>query len=228
MTHRFVRAARLRQSLFVLAASTFLIGAHAASLELSDCSILSGKKSPAAYKKWAADNQRRADAGEQDAIRLRAAVASNRLACLEEEVTGDEGWGVIVTTGSGADAVSETSGPTGIPHIAKNPVAFKALKDSVKYTHEAGAFDVAYKSMAAQTVARYAAALPELVDQGYADAAGAYAFDCILKRKVGHRTPANACPMVRPARAQLLPKVAPARRAVLDAEGEAWARQLPN
>jgi hypothetical protein len=215
---------RMRKLFLLVAAAGLTAGVQAAALDLSECSILSGKKSATAYKKWVDANQRRADAGDQDAIRERAGVANNRLACLEEELTGDAGYSVTFSQGEGS--TTETTGPAGIAQIEKNATAFKALKEAVKYTHEAGRFDPGYKSMSAQTVARYANVLPEHLEVAYADAAGAYAFDCVLKRSVGHRQAEDACPMIRPARAQLMRKVAPARRAALDAEGQAWAKGL--
>lgn len=228
MTTLFRPTTFVRHGLLALLSSLAMAGAHAAALDLSDCTILNGKKSAAAYKKWVSENQRQAEAGDQDAIRARAGATSNRLACLEEELTGDEGWGVVMTSGSGEDAVTQSSGPAGIANIGKHPVALKALKDRVKYLRQAGQFDPAYKSMAARTAAKYIAALPELIEPAYADAAGAYAVDCILKRKIGERSAATGCAMIRPTRAQLMTKVAPARRAILDAEADAWARQLPN
>lgn len=204
-------------------AAVLLPGAYAADLDLSDCDILSGKKSAAAFKNWSADNHRRAEAGDQDAIRHRAAAAMNRLACLEEAETGDEGWSSIATSGDGEAEISE---PAGIANIAGKPAALKALKDAVRYTHQAGAFDPGYRNASAETVAQYAAALPELIEQAYGDAAGTYAFDCVLKRTHGKRDGKTACIMARNVRARLTPKVPAARRTALDTAGRAWAEQV--
>ena len=76
-------------------------------------------------------------------------------------------------------------------------------------------------------MARYASALPALLEQGYEDAAGAHEFDCVLKRSFGKRVTAISCTIDRTTRAQLLPLVAPARRQVLDAQGRAWAEKVP-
>jgi hypothetical protein len=219
---------RTRHGLALLLSSVLISGAQAATFDLSDCAVLSGKQSASAYKKWKTDNQRRADAGEQDAVRHRAAVAMNWLACLQEAESGDEGW-TIVEQGGDADkgGVSKTTGPAGIPEIAKKPASLKALKEALRYSHQAGAFDPGYRGMSAQLAARYATALPESVEDAYADAAGAYEFDCVLKRPYDKRDSKFACAMIRPAKAQLSLKVAPARRAQLDATAKAWAQGIP-
>ncbi len=201
---------------------------HAAELDLADCDILTGGKAAATYKSWLQTNGREADGGDREAIRNRAAVAGNVLACHEEKLTGDSGWGVIETTASGKNAGDTQSKlPPGIANIEKHAAAFKSLKDAVRYSHQAGAFDPGYRSISAQTVARYAGALPELLEQGYEDAAGAYEFDCVLKRAFGKRVTAVSCTIDRTTRAQLLPLVAPARRQALDAQGRAWAEKVP-
>lgn len=201
---------------------------HAAELDLADCDILTGGKAAATYKSWLQTNGREADGGDREAIRNRAAVAGNVLACHEEKLTGDSGWGVIETTASGKNAGDTQSKlPPGIANIEKHAAAFKSLKDAVRYSHQAGAFDPGYRSISAQTVARYAGALPELLEQGYEDAAGAYEFDCVLKRAFGKRVTAVSCTIDRTTRAQLLPLVAPARRQALDALGRAWAEKVP-
>jgi hypothetical protein len=212
----------------MLLSAVVMSGAQAATFDLSDCDVLSGKQSASAYKKWKTDNQRRAESGEQDAIRHRAAAAMNWLACLQEAESGDEGWTIVEQGGdAGKGGVSTTTGPAGIADIAKKPAPLKALKEALRYSHQAGAFDPGYRSMSAQLAARYAAALPESVDDGYADAAGAYEFDCVLKRPYDKRDSKFACAMVRPAKAQLGLRVAPARRAELDATAKAWAQGIP-
>ncbi len=212
----------------LLLTAVFMSGAHAATMDLSECSVLSGKAFASDYKKWKIDNQRRADAGEQEAIRARAGVAFNWLACLEEEQSGDEGWTVVEESGN-ADkgGVSKTTGPAGIADIAKKPAALKALKEALRYSHQAGAFDPGYRSMSGQLAAKYVKALPESIEDGYVDAAGAYEFDCILKRPYDNRNSKIACAMIRPAKAQLALKVAPERRAALDATAKAWAQAVP-
>lgn len=197
---------------------------HAASLELSDCDILIGKKSNAAYKGWLKDNQKEAEAGDRDAIRLRAIEALNRLACYEEELTGDEGWGMTMTTSDGS---SETHLPPGIPDIRKQPAAWRALNQAVKYGHQAGAFDVGHKGAAAELVVRYAADLPQQLEAAYEDAAGVYEYDCVLKRRFGRRDRDAGCASGRTMRARLTPLVSAERRQALDATARVWAKQLP-
>jgi hypothetical protein len=199
-------------------------GAHAAELDLSDCDVLIGKKANAAYKGWLKDNGKAADGGEREAIRLRAIEAHNRLACHEEAITGDEGWGVIMTSG---DGTSETHLPPGIPNIRKQPAAWRTLNEAVKYGHQAGAFDVGQKGAAAELVVRYAADLPQFLEAAYEDAAAVYEHDCVLKRQFGRRDRDAGCTSARTARARLIPLVAPERRKALDASARQWAEQLP-
>lgn len=199
-------------------------GAHAAGLELSDCEILIGKKSATAYQGWLRDNHKQAEAGDRDAIRLRAIEASNRLACYEEQLTGDEGWGVIMTS---ADGTSESKEPAGIPDIRKQPAAWRALNQAVKFGHQAGAFDVGMKGASAELVTRYAADLPQQLDGAYEDAAAVYEFDCVLKRRFGRRDRDAGCASARATRAKLIPLVPAARRQTLDASARLWAERLP-
>lgn len=197
--------------------------AHAAGLELSDCDILIGKKSNAEYKDWLKTNQKQAEAGDRDAIRLRAIEAHNRLACYEQKLTGNNGWGMIITS---ADGTSETKLPPGITDIRKQPAAWRALNQAVQYGHQAGAFDVGQKGALAELVARYAADLPQQLESAYEDAAGVYEYDCVLKRQFGRRDRNASCASSRTARAQLIPLVAPERRQVLDASAHQWAKQV--
>jgi hypothetical protein len=197
---------------------------HAAGLELSDCDILIGKKSNVAYKGWLKENQKEAEAGDRSAIALRAIEAHNRLACHEEKLTGDTGWGMTMTSSDGA---SETHLPPGIADIRKQPAAWQALNQAVKYGHQAGAFDVGQKGAAAELVVRYAADLPKQLEAAYADAAGVYEHDCVLKRQFGRRDRDAGCASARSSRARLIPLVAAERRRALDASARLWAEQLP-
>lgn len=199
-------------------------GAHAADLELDDCDILIGKKSSAAYKGWLKENLKKADAGDRDAIRLAAIEAHNRLACHEEVLTGHSGWGMTMTS---SDGVSETRLPPGIANIRKQPAAWQALNQAVKYGHRAGAFDVGHKGAVAELVVRYAADLPRNLEEAYEDAAAVYEHDCVLKRKFGRRDRASGCAGARTARARLIPLVAAERRRALDASARRWAEQAP-
>jgi hypothetical protein len=208
----------------LLLSSLGCAGAHAASLELSDCDILIGKKSNAPYKGWLKDNHARAEAGDRDAIRLRAIEAHNRLACHEEKLTGDAGWGMTMTS---SDGTSETHLPPGITDIRKQPAAWRALNQAVKYGHQAGAFDVGQRGAAAELVVRYASDLPQQLEAAYGDAAAVYEFDCVLKRQFGRRDSKAGCASARSARARLMPLVAAERRQALDASGRLWAEQLP-
>lgn len=215
-----------RRLLCALVLSTLgCAGAHAAGLDLSDCDILIGKKSAAAYQGWLKDNHKQAEAGDRDAIQVRAIEAFNRLACHEEAVTGDEGWGVTMTS---ADGASESHQPAGIVGIRKQPGAWRALNQAVKFGHQAGAFDVGVRGAAADLVARYAADLPQQLEGAYEDAAGVYEYDCVLKRRFGRRDREAGCASARASRARLIPLVPAARRQTLDASARQWAERLPD
>ena len=214
-----------RRLLYPLVLATLACaGAHAAELDLSDCDVLIGKKSNAAYKGWLKDNQKEAEAGDREAIRLRAIEAHNRLACHEEVLTGDDGWGMTITS---ADGTSESHLPPGIADIRKHPAAWRALNQAVKYGRQAGAFDVGHKGAAAELVVRYAADLPQQLEPAYEDAAAVYEYDCVLKRQFGRRDRDAGCASARTARARLIPLVAAERRKALDASARRWAEQLP-
>ena len=214
-----------RRLLCALMLSTFgCAGAHAAGLELSDCDILLGKKSATAYQGWLKQNQKEAEAGDRDAISSRAIEAFNRLACHEELITGDEGWGMIMTS---ADGASESRQPAGIPNIRKQPGAWRALNQAVKFGHQAGGFDVGMKGASAELVSLYAADLPQQLDGAYEDAAAVYEYDCVLKRRFGRRDREAGCASARATRARLVPLVPAARRQTLDASARLWAERLP-
>ncbi|MFZ6874355.1 hypothetical protein ACO0LF_20035 [Undibacterium sp. Di27W] len=223
----------LRVAMYALGLCAMAGSVQAATLDLSDCDVLIGTQSAQAYKKWISDNEHRANAGEHQAIRSRAADAVRRLTCHEEKLTGRSSSRVTITMSGGA-AGAEKEGPSvttrsaGIPNIELQPVALKALNDAVRYTHQAGVFDPGYKSLSAQTVVRYAAALPERIDEAYADAAGAYAYDCVLKLPYGMRVTDAGCATDRTARAELTPRVTPERRAAADAAAQKWAEKLHN
>ncbi|AXA90551.1 hypothetical protein DPH57_04800 [Massilia sp. YMA4] len=83
----------------------------------------------AAYKGWLKYNKKQAEASDREAIRLRAIEASNQLSCHRGGITGDDGWGMIVTS---TDRTSETHLPPGIAKIRKHPAAWQALNQAAK------------------------------------------------------------------------------------------------
>ena len=213
---------------FFLACITFVCATYgaqtlAASLELDDCDVLIGHKQAADYKAWKAGALKAAAQNDLDALRELAAESNNRLVCQQEALTGDSGWAITEET---SDGVSQTTQTAGIPNIRKQPAAFAALKDAVRYNHEVGRVDPGYRALSASLVARYASDLPEAVDDAYADAMGAYEFDCVLKRKFGRRLQDAACADDRQTLAQLRTKVSAEKRAVLDEAARTWAREL--
>lgn len=197
--------------------------AHAEKVSLDDCNLLLAKPVRADLQALLNKNRRLAAEGNADSKKLLAAEANNRLACFEEKLTENSGWAVTMTS---ADGSSETSSTPGIPNIKKNPEAFAALKDAVKYTHDAGAGDPAYRDMSAQIVLRYLSTLPESLETAYEDIAGANHLECVLKRKFGKRDTKFVCASQRSSLAQLSVKLPADRRAALDARAQQWAENL--
>ncbi|MFZ6775779.1 hypothetical protein ACO0LD_03030 [Undibacterium sp. Ji83W] len=197
---------------------------QAAKISLDDCDLITAKPLRADFKDWLTRNRKLAAEGDVEAQTYVAAEANNRLACLEEKITEKSGWSVTMTSG---DGTSETTSNPGIQNIKKNADAYAALKDAVKYTHQAGANDPAYRGMSAQLVLRYQTVLPEALEPAYEDVAGANQLECVLKRKFGNRNAQYACTSHRTTLAQLTAKVSAERRAVLDQKAQQWAADFP-
>ncbi len=197
---------------------------QAAKISLDDCDLITAKPLRADFKDWLTKNRKLAADGNVEAQTYVAAEANNRLACLEEKTTEKSGWSVTMTSG---DGTSETTSNPGIPNIKKNADAYAALKDAVKYTHQAGANDPAYRGMSAQLVLRYHTVLSEALETAYEDVAGANQLECVLKRKFGNRNAQYACTSHRTTLAQLTTKVSAERRAVLDQKAQQWAADFP-
>ncbi|MES2037411.1 MAG: hypothetical protein V4495_06205 [Pseudomonadota bacterium] len=197
---------------------------QAAKISLDDCDLITAKPLRADFKDWLTKNRKLAADGNVEAQTYVAAEANNRLACLEEKTTEKSGWSVTMTSG---DGTSETTSNPGIPNIKKNADTYAALKDAVKYTHQAGATDPAYRGMSAQLVLRYHTVLPEALETAYEDVAGANQLECVLKRKFGNRNAQYACTSHRTTLAQLTTKVSAERRAVLDQKAQQWAADFP-
>lgn len=214
---------RLFFACLTLACAAYGAQTFAADLQLDDCDVLLGHKQAADYKAWKAGALQAAAQNDLDALRELAAESNNRLVCQEEVLTGDSGWAITEET---SDGVAQTTRAAGIPNIRKQPAAYAALKDAVRYNHEVGRVDPGYRALSASLVARYAQALPEALDDAYGDAMGAYEFDCVLKRKFGRRLQDAACADDRQTLAQLRTKVSADKRAALDEAARTWAREL--
>ncbi|MFZ6657417.1 hypothetical protein [Undibacterium sp. TJN19] len=193
---------------------------HAANINLDDCSLLTAKPLRADFQTWLNKNRKLANEGNFEAAKMVAAEANNRLACLEEKIAEKSQW---TMTMSGADGASETTSNPGITDIKKYPEAFSALKDAVRYMHQAGTNDPAYRGMSAQLVLRYLAVLPESLETAYEDVSGANQLECVMKRTFGKRDQKFACASHRTTLAQLSVKLPAERRAELDAKGQQWA-----
>lgn len=209
---------------FLLGLALTCASSQAAKISLDDCDLITAKPLRADFKDWLVKNRKLAAEGNVEAQTYVAAEANNRLACLEEKITEKSGWSVTM---SGGDGASETTSNPGIPNIKKNADAYAALKDAVKYTHQAGANDPAYRSMSAQLVLRYQTVLPEALETAYEDVAGAHQLECVLKRQFGKRDAQYACMSNRSTLAQLITKIPAERRAVLDQKAQQWAADFP-
>ncbi|MFZ6875581.1 hypothetical protein ACO0LF_26235 [Undibacterium sp. Di27W] len=197
---------------------------QAAKISLDDCDLITAKPLRADFQTWLNKNRKLAGEGNVEALTMLAAEANNRLACLEEKLTEKSGW---TMTMSSADGTSETTSNPGIPNIKKNPDAYAALKDAVKYTHLAGVTDPAYRGMSAELVLRYQTTLPDALETAYEDVAGANQLECVLKRKFGKRDAQYACSSHRTTLAQLTTKIPAERRAALDQKAQQWAADFP-
>jgi len=209
---------------FLLGLALTCASSQAAKISLDDCELITAKPLRADFKDWLAKNRKLAADGNLEAQTYVAAEANNRLACLEERITENSGWSMTMSSG---DGTSETTSSPGIPNIKKNADAYAALKDAVKYTHQAGANDPAYRGMSAQLVLRYQAVLPEALETAYEDVAGANQLECVLKRQFGKRDAKYACASHRTTLAQLTTKISAERRAVLDQKAQQWAADFP-
>ncbi|MFZ6642507.1 hypothetical protein ACO0LL_22470 [Undibacterium sp. TC4M20W] len=214
----------ISRTIFLLGLALTCANSQAAKISLDDCDLITAKPLRADFKEWLAKNRKLAAEGNVEAQTYVAAEANNRLACLEEKITEKSGWSMTM---SSADGTSETTSNPSIPNIKKNADAFAALKDAVKYTHQAGASDPAYRGMSAQLVLRYLDVLPESLETAYEDVAGANQLECVLKRQFGKRDAKYACASHRTTLAQLTTKISAERRAILDQKAQQWGADFP-
>jgi hypothetical protein len=207
----------------LLAFALSCASSQAAKIDLDDCDLITAKPLRADFQAWLNKNRKLANEGNHEAAKMVAAEANNRLACLEEKITEKSQWAVTM---SSADGASETTSNPGIPDIKKYPEAFSALKDAVRYMHQAGLNDPAYRGISAQLVLRYLAALPDSLEMAYEDVSGANHVECVMKRTFGKRDQKFSCASHRTTLAQLSVKLPAERRAELDAKGQQWAANL--
>ena len=219
--NKFFALPQLGLLFFCLASSA---SSFAAGINLNDCNLLLAKPASADLQALLSKNRKMAGEGNAEAKKLLGAEANNRLACMEQKLTKKSGWSMTMTSD---DGVSETTSSPGIVDIKKNPEAYAALKDAVRYLHDAGAIDPAYRDMSAQIVLRYLPAIPESLEMAYEDVAGANFLECVLKRKFGKRDTKSACASQRSTMAQLSVKLPADRRTALDARAQQWAESFP-
>ena len=208
-----------------LAVALMLAGqvALAKGLDLNDCRLLLADPVPNELAAWKARTLRAAEQDDQEALKLIAAQAINTQACLEESITGDAGWTVVRRT----EGTEQTQRGGAAVKLSEHPQLHAAVIGAARWAHRAGQRDPGYRLASAQLVARYAEELAGYVEDAYLDAAGSYAFDCVLKRSFGKRQPHFVCGTARRTLARLTPAVPAERRAQLDALGMQWARELP-
>ncbi|MBC3907455.1 hypothetical protein [Undibacterium umbellatum] len=209
---------------FLICLALTCASSQAAKISLDDCDLITAKPLRADFQTWLNKNRKLAVEGNVEALTMLAAEANNRLACMEEKITEKSGWSMTMSSGDGS---SETTSNAGIPNIKKHADAYAALKDAVKYAHQAGASDPAYRGISAQLVLRYHSVLPEALETAYEDVAGANQLECVLKRKFGKRDAQYACASHRTTLAQLTTKIPAERRVALDQKAQQWAAEFP-
>jgi hypothetical protein len=200
----------------------------AESLDLSDCDVLLGKKDRPEFDRWLSRVHLDAKAGQLYARRAIAGAANNTMACHEEAATGnDSAWKLSVSSKDekGQDVVG-TRTSEGIKDVQQRPAALKALREVIAQSHSVGEFDPGYRTVAAEWVLKYSKILPDLLPQAYEDVAGAYQFDCVLKRSYGKRLREEACADERQLVRQFLPRVSAHQRDAADRRAAAWARTV--
>ena len=203
----------------------FYVALHihpAFALDLSDCDLLLNKKPPAEFSNWKARTDEKARQGDQKSILYMAAESNNRLSCWDQQLTGRSEWDVVKKS----DGVTKSQLNSGIPQINQHPEAWKALTDAVFWTHLGGQQNLSLRLLSANLVLKYNSVLPEAIETAYLDAAGAYAYHCVLKRQPESRQQDFSCGESRRVRATLTPLVQADKRTVLDEQASLWAAQV--
>lgn len=196
--------------------------AHAAGAvtdtDLEDCNVLLGKTKKAAFDRTLKTMQQAASRGDAGDVMRYGAALHNRLACLNTKYTGDEGWGMVMSSEDGSSV--EAKHP---PHAdpAAHPDLAAALRAAVRNFERIADTDLRARTLLGQYHADYAGYLKQPA-QGYVYMASVYSAQC---RNVADRDKAtrSRCQTLRQDRILYNGLVAPAQRAQLDDAATAWA-----
>lgn len=195
--------------------------AQAAKLDLEDCDQLLAKPASKELQALLDKNKKAAATGEQNALSLLAGVANNKLVCHEEKITGNSGWGVVMSDDKGN---VESQQASGIKEIKKYPEAWASLQDFLNYAYKAGEKDPAYRGMLAQKILSYANDVPDWLERGYVALSGGNQLECVMKKQIGKRDRGFVCQEYRSWLAQYSVKLSQAKRAELDKTALEWAK----
>lgn len=196
--------------------------------DLDDCQVLLGRQQAQAFGELM--NQVRTEAGRGDlpSQRVLTQILNNTMVC-QEEAQGIEPMWTVQQEGldaQGHTVDTEVHAPQGIPDLKKVPEAERALRDLISAAHAAGDADPGYKALGANWVLKYAKQVPDLLQQGYEDAAGAYQFDCVRKGQYGRRLRDSACKDDRAMLRQFAPLLPVEARYPADQRAASWAKRV--
>jgi len=188
---------------------------------VDDCDVMTGKKPSAVFDKALAELRKQAKEGPGRG-ELYAQIANNRLACFEEEISGDAGWSMTVETGNGK-GVSETQSPLAVK-LEKNPKALDALRESVSALRLIADSSLDYGLIAARQMLKYLPVYQNELPGIYMLAGRGAGVYCNYVRPKGVKQDWKyLCTDARQIQTELLPKIDKATRDTLDAQNDQWA-----
>ncbi len=208
-------------ALLILPFSLASSSAYAAKLDLEDCDQLLAKPASKELQSLLDKNKKAATNGDQNALILLAGITNNKLACHEEKITGNSGWGVVMSDDKGN---VESKLPSGIKDIKKYPEAWASLQDFLNYANKAGEKDPAYRGMLAQKILTYGHDVPDWLERGYEALSGGNQLECVMKKQVGKRDRRFVCQEYRSWLAQYSVRLNQDKRNELDSKALQWAQ----
>lgn len=208
-------------STLAICCSLIISPAFAAKLDLQDCDQLLAKPVSKEIQGLIDKNKKAAAAGNADAQVFLTGFANNKLACQEEKITGNSGWGVVMSDDKGN---VESHRATGIKDIKKYPEAWTTLQDFLNYAQQAGQTDPAVRGMLAQKILDYKNDLPEWMARGYEALSGGNQLECVMKKQVGKRDRRFVCQEYRSLLAQYSVSLSEDQRLALDKKALLWAQ----
>jgi hypothetical protein len=197
--------------------------AHAAPAmserDLADCDVLTGKAKKAAFNKELRAMKRASDAGAVEDVMRYGAVLHNKMACINEEVTGSSGWGIVQTDSDGSTQAIHP------PHAdpGTHPDMAATLREAIRSFERIADTDIPARVLLAGYYANYNQYLHE-PGKGYLYIASVYAEDC-MKPGQPARSGNGRCQALRQDRILYNSLLTPAQRARLDVQAASWAEQ---